>query len=70
MSYKRQIENTDRLECVHVAPWDIPYAHGTDMNFREWQEKSGAPLDENNLQSLCWSCHSRKSAQEGSRWGR
>ena len=22
-----------------------------------------------NLQSLCWSCHSRKSAAEGSRWG-
>ena len=24
----------------------------------------------NNLQSLCWSCHSRKSAKEGSRWGK
>ena len=33
-------------------------------------KKGGAPLDENNLQSLCWSCHSKKSAEEGSRWGR
>lgn len=23
-----------------------------------------------NLQSLCWSCHSRKSVEEGSRFGR
>ncbi|MEG1806470.1 MAG: HNH endonuclease signature motif containing protein [Clostridia bacterium] len=31
--------------------------------------EGGNPLDINNLQSLCWSCHSRKSAKEGSRWG-
>ncbi|MEG1805282.1 MAG: HNH endonuclease signature motif containing protein [Clostridia bacterium] len=29
----------------------------------------GEPLNIANLQSLCWSCHSRKSATEGSRWG-
>jgi len=34
------------------------------------RRQGGAPLDDNNLQSLCWSCHSRKSAKEGSRWGR
>ncbi len=33
-------------------------------------KQGGSALDMNNLQSLCWSCHSRKSAQEGSRWGR
>ena len=32
--------------------------------------QGGDALDINNLQSLCWSCHSRKSAQEGSRWGK
>lgn len=32
--------------------------------------QGGAALDLNNLQSLCWSCHSRKSSEEGSRWGR
>lgn len=31
--------------------------------------QGGALLDIANLQSLCWSCHSRKSAKEGSRWG-
>lgn len=32
--------------------------------------KGGSRLDAENLQSLCWSCHSRKSAEEGSRWGK
>lgn len=32
-------------------------------------KQGGAALDIDNLQSLCWSCHSRKSAEEGSRWG-
>ena len=32
-------------------------------------KQGGAPLDITNLQSLCWSCHSRKSIQEGSRFG-
>ncbi|MFI3167112.1 MAG: HNH endonuclease [Bacillota bacterium] len=32
--------------------------------------QGGAMLDIVNLQSLCWSCHSRKSAEEGSRWGK
>ena len=29
----------------------------------------GAPFDLDNLQTLCWSCHSRKSIIEGSRFG-
>jgi 5-methylcytosine-specific restriction protein A len=33
-------------------------------------KQGGAALDDNNLQSLCWSCHSRKSVKEGSRWGK
>ena len=32
--------------------------------------KGGAPLDESNLQPLCWSCHSSKSTKEGSRYGK
>lgn len=32
-------------------------------------KQGGVPLDIENLQSLCWSCHSRKSVQEGSRFG-
>ena len=30
----------------------------------------GPTLDESNLQSLCSSCHSRKSIKEGSRFGK
>src|SRR5262245_19173387 len=30
----------------------------------------GGPLDWDNLQSQCWGCHSRKSALEGSSWGK
>ena len=29
----------------------------------------GSRYDNSNLQSLCWSCHSRKSVEEGSRFG-
>jgi 5-methylcytosine-specific restriction protein A len=32
--------------------------------------KGGGALDINNLQPLCWNCHSRKSGEEGSRWGK
>ncbi len=32
-------------------------------------KKGGETYDESNLQSLCWSCHSRKSVKEGSRFG-
>ena len=31
-------------------------------------KQGGARLDFDNLQSLCWSCHSRKSVEEGSRF--
>ena len=33
-------------------------------------KQGGAMFDFNNLQSLCWSCHSRKSIIEGSRYGK
>ena len=33
-------------------------------------KQGGDKFSFSNLQSLCWACHSRKSAQEGSRWGR
>lgn len=31
-------------------------------------KQGGSKYDSKNLQSLCWACHSRKSAEEGSRW--
>lgn len=31
-------------------------------------KQGGSKLDLANLQSLCWSCHSRKSVEEGSRF--
>lgn len=31
-------------------------------------KQGGSKFDSENLQSLCWACHSRKSAEEGSRW--
>jgi 5-methylcytosine-specific restriction protein A len=34
------------------------------------RKQGGVPLDINNLQSLCQSCHSKKSVKEGSRWGK
>ena len=33
-------------------------------------KQGGAKFDLKNLQSLCWSCHSRKSIKEGSRFGK
>ncbi|MBR4077293.1 MAG: HNH endonuclease [Oscillospiraceae bacterium] len=33
-------------------------------------KQGGRALDMDNLQSLCWSCHSAKSIKEGSRFGR
>ena len=33
-------------------------------------KQGGEPYDLDNLQTLCWSCHSRKSIQEGSRYGK
>lgn len=32
-------------------------------------KQGGEPYDLDNLQTLCWSCHSRKSIEEGSRFG-
>ena len=32
-------------------------------------KQGGEPYDLDNLQTLCWSCHSRKSVEEGSRFG-
>lgn len=32
-------------------------------------KQGGDPFDMDNLQALCWSCHSRKSIKEGSRFG-
>lgn len=33
-------------------------------------KKGGEKFAPSNLQSLCWACHSRKSIEEGSRFGR
>ena len=33
-------------------------------------KQGGNKLASSNLQSICWSCHSRKSVKEGSRYGK
>ncbi len=33
-------------------------------------KQGGSALGLENLQCLCWRCHSEKSAREGSRWGK
>jgi len=33
-------------------------------------KQGGDKFSESNLQALCWSCHSRKSVEEGSRFGK
>lgn len=47
----------NRYAMAEVVDHIIPIKYG------------GARLDITNLQSLCKSCHSSKSAREGSRWG-
>ena len=44
----RQCHKAGRLEVDHITP----------------MERGGAPLDENNLQTLCRSCHIAKSIRE------
>ena len=38
---KRQIENTDKLDCEYVGEWDIPIAKGCDIDFTKWQKETG-----------------------------
>ena len=40
------------------------------QNVESQVKQGGSKLDLKNLQSLCWSCHSRKSVEEGSRFGK
>jgi 5-methylcytosine-specific restriction protein A len=46
-----------RLTAAVMTDHIVPIKAGSD------------PWDAMNWQSLCHSCHSRKSAEEGSRWG-
>lgn len=38
---KRQIENTDKLDCEHFGKWDIPVVKGCNHDFHKWQEETG-----------------------------
>ena len=56
--YCEECHRGGRYQAATVVDHITPIKHG------------GAPLEMANLQSLCASCHSTKSAKEGSRWGR
>lgn len=40
----------------------------TEVDHKVTIAAGGARLEDSNLQSLCKSCHSRKTALEGGRW--
>ncbi|WP_330547708.1 HNH endonuclease [Caminicella sporogenes] len=54
-----ECEEKGRLTPATVVDHIVPH-HGNEALF--W--------DEDNLQSLCKSCHDRKTAKEDGRWGR
>lgn len=48
----------DRYTCAHCLKF------GNQVDHIEPLARGGLPYDPNNLQTLCGSCHSRKTAQE------
>lgn len=38
---KREIENTDMLDCEYTGKWDIPVGKCCDLDIKEWQENEG-----------------------------
>ena len=53
----RECRKRGLVAAVEIVDHIIPIRNGGDR------------LDDSNLQSLCWSCHSTKSITEGSRYG-
>lgn len=67
----RQIRN----RYIQAHPWCVACLKQEKMTLAEEVDhilplSRGGTHDERNLQSVCKSCHSRKSAKEGSRWGK
>jgi len=62
---KKLIANPFCEECVKHKR----FVKATTVDHIKPIRQGGDPYEWNNLQSLCGSCHSRKSAKEGSRWG-
>lgn len=46
------------------------YTKATMVDHIKPIKQGGDWYDPSNLQSLCWSCHSKKSIEEGSRYGK
>ena len=74
--YKSRAWQAARARKLAVTPLcEECHRHGTmeratTVDHIQPIRMGGAPLEQANLQSLCNPCHSRKSAREGSRWGR
>jgi 5-methylcytosine-specific restriction protein A len=55
--------------CCEVCRENGREVVATTVDHRVPIRQGGASLEWSNLQAMCTSCHSRKSAREGSRWG-
>ena len=64
---KHQLENNPL--CAECLKHGV-YTPATLVDHIKPIREGGARLDPRNLQSLCWSCHSAKSIEEGSRFGK
>lgn len=65
----REKQLTDHPYCTECLKKGV-YTKATMVDHIKPIKRGGNRLDPNNLQSLCWACHSRKSVEEGSRFGR
>ena len=73
--YKTALWRTTREKKLNMNPFceeclkSEKYIKGKIVDHIVPIKQGGAPYDLENLQTLCWSCHSRKSIEEGSRFG-
>lgn len=73
--YKTAIWKATREKKLHINPFCEEcqkigkFIKGKIVDHIIPIKQGGAPYDLENLQTLCWSCHSRKSIEEGSRFG-
>ena len=73
--YSSQAWKTTRKKHLELEPYCVEcYKEGkivkaTIVDHIVPIKQGGDKYDQSNLQSLCWSCHSKKSIVEGSRYG-